>query len=242
MGRASGRKTGRKNNANNRGADPIDELIQAMHTLARAADKVRAAVRVVEKEYDLDVASSALDAAHYGSDSTDLFGNALREAVALIDADAPVSPTGVKGYRWEPPLTLEKLFLYTDAADAADPGYREAARRNAVFAAERQQKIDTARSQTCTACGRRPVYLPIDEAATECYNHLVGDELERVERIWDGAINTIACPGCNASAGAMCTEDEDRLVLVNGRWPRIRKFHGRSVHKERLDLSVTLAE
>lgn len=235
MGRASGRKAQRLNSC---GADMIDELTQAMRTLAQAADKVRHAAHSVEKEYHLDITRPALDAAYGGRASADLLGNALREAVALIDTDTPISPTGVKGYRWEPPLTLEKLFLYVDVAGVDDPGYREAAQRNSAFTTDRQQKIDMARSQTCTACGRRPVYLPIDDVASECYAHLAGDELVRVERVWDNAINML-CPGCDVPAGAMCTEDEGHWLLVEGRWPRIRKFRGRSVHKERLDLSVT---
>lgn len=218
-------------------ADPIGELTQAMRILARAADHVRDVSRAIEDAYHLDVTSSALDAALEGPDNTDFLDSELREAVSLIDADAPVSPTGVKGYRWEPPLTLNKLFLYVDAAASTDPGYREAVQRNEAFAAERQQKIDVARSQTCTACGRRPVYLPIDDAAMDCYSHIAGDELKRVERVWDDAMDTLSCPGCNAPAGTMCTEDQDQLVLVNGRWPRIRRFRGRSAHKERLDLS-----
>lgn len=217
----------------------IDELTKAMLALAQDAQSVRSIARSLEEKYRIRITESSLKAAIEDPSGIGRYGNFLRKATSDIDTDRPISPTTSKGYRWQPPLTLHYLFSYFENADDQDPGYRAAANQNGNFETERQRKIDLAAVQTCTACGRRPVYLPVDNAATHCYGHLFGDELDRTNHIWDTAINAYACPGCTASLGKMCSQEARDLKMVDGRWPRIRTFKGRAVHKERLDLTVT---
>lgn len=223
-----------------RAVDDFDDVLDAARALLRATEKIEFAVTsyggAIALPQEISHASNNAPALRVEMEW-------LVAAVQLVRSGAPVSRRDERGKLWTRPLTPAGVAMQASLGAEGDGGYL--AQLAEVLEAERSRKssIDAELGVKCgrnNGCANQKVYWPgLGHAgAPACWTHVTADERTALESIYDSARDLYPCPGCGAGPGRACSEDAARLVLVNGRWPKVKSFSKRRVHTVRLDLAA----
>lgn len=218
--------------------EPVgEEFIAAVRTMAAAAAWLDAAQLGFRERYALELPEAVANAIH-GHEELSLATAQLLEAVELITSNAPVAALSPRGFRWRKPLNPDQLLMQARVARSGDRDYFTTLEQNAATPPQGRQGPLTPDEQCGRAnnCAARRAYLPSDQLAPACHQHLDANEAKLLLRIYTETIRTQECPGCGALPGQECvTDDVRKLQPVDGEWPTQRQFRGRVVHKARLD-------